>query len=140
MAFGMEIDMTDNTQPTIRLSDLPTIGKPLDGGHFAGITTNFKGQHYAVVLLPEQGSDLTHAKAKAWAKKLGGELPTRPVAAMLFANLKKLLREEWHWTADTQGASYAWGCYFDRGGQYVDRKSFEGSAVAVRYITIGDSK
>lgn len=128
--------MSTTTQPTIRLSDLPAIGKPLDGGHFAGITTNSKGQHYAVALLPEQGSDLTHAKAKAWAKKLGGELPTRPVAAMLFANLKKLLREEWHWTADTQGASYAWGCTFSYGYQFDDHKSLEGSAVAVRLIPI----
>ena len=128
--------MSTTTQPTIRLSDLPAIGKPLDGDHFAGITTNSKGQHYAVVLLPEQGSDLTHAKAKAWAKKLGGELPTRPVAAMLFANLKKLLREEWHWTADTQGASFAWVCGFGYGGQNYDHKSFEGSAVAVRLIPL----
>ena len=128
--------MSTTTQPTIRLSDLPAIGKPLDGGHFAGITTNSKGQHYAVVLLPEQGSDLTHAKAKAWAKKLGGELPTRPVAAMLFANLKKLLREEWHWTADTQGASYAWICYFHNGRQDNVHKSYEGSAVAVRLVPI----
>lgn len=128
--------MSTTTQPTIRLSDLPAIGKPLDGGHFAGITTNSKGQHCAVVLLPEQGSDLTHAKAKAWAKKLGGELPTRPVAAMLFANLKKLLRKEWHWTADTQGASYAWRCSFGYGYQCDDRKSSDGSAVAVRLIPI----
>lgn len=128
--------MSTTTQPTIRLSDLPAIGKPLDGGHFAGITTNSKGQHYAVVLLPEQGSDLTHAKAKAWAKKLGGELPTRQVAAMLFANLKKLLREEWHWTADTQGASYAWYCDSCYGNQYYCHKSFEGLAVAVRLIPI----
>ena len=128
--------MSTTTQPTIRLSDLPAIGKPLDGGHFAGITTNPKGQHYAVVLLPEQGSDLTHAKAKAWAKKLGGELPTRPVAAMLFANLKKLLREEWHWTADTQGASSAWYCYFNYGYQHGHHKSDECSAVAVRLIPI----
>ena len=128
--------MSTTTQPTIRLSDLPAIGKPLDGGHFAGITTNSKGQHYAVVLLPEQGSNLTHAKAKAWAKKLGGELPTRPVAAMLFANLKKLLRKEWHWTADTQGASYAWLCYFLYGSQFISLKSSGGSAVAVRLIPI----
>ena len=128
--------MSTTTQPTTRLIDLPAIGKPLDGGHFAGITTNSKGQHCAVVLLPEQGSSLTHAKAKAWAKKLGGELPTRPVAAMLFANLKKLLREEWHWTADTQGASYAWYCGFHYGYQDGNLKSCEGSAVAVRLIPI----
>ena len=128
--------MSTTTQPTTRLIDLPAIGKPLDGGHFAGITTNSKGQHYAVVLLPEQGNNLTHSKAKAWAKKLGGELPTRPVAAMLFANLKKLLREEWHWTADTQGASYAWYCFFYNGSQSGFRKSYAGSAVAVRLIPL----
>lgn len=128
--------MSTTTQPTTRLSDLPAIGKPLDGGHFAGITTNSKGQHYAVALLPEQGNNLTHAKAKAWAKKLGGELPTRPVAAMLFANLKKLLRKEWHWTADTQGASYAWICSFISSYQNDLRKSSECSAVAVRLIPI----
>ena len=128
--------MSTTTQKTIRLGDLPAICKPLDGGHFGGLTTNSKGQHCAVVLLPEQGSDLTHAKAKAWAKKLGGELPTRPVAAMLFANLKKLLREEWHWTADTQGASCAWSCYFYDGSQGYHHESFEGSAVAVRLIPL----
>ena len=128
--------MSTTTQKTIRLGDLPAICKPLDGGHFGGLTTNSKGQHCAVVLLQEQGSNLTHAKAKAWAKKLGGELPTRPVAAMLFANLKKLLREEWHWTADTQGPSFAWNCNFGHGNQHDTRKSYEGSAVAVRLIPI----
>ena len=128
--------MSTTTQKTIRLGDLPAICKPLDGGHFGGIITNSKGQHCAVVLLPEQGSNLTHAKAKAWAKKLGGQLPTRPVAAMLFANLKKLLREEWHWTADTQGASYAWVCSFISGYQNDSRKSSEVSAVAVKLIPL----
>lgn len=124
------------TQTTIRLGDLPAIGKPLDGGHFVGITTQAKGQHCAVVLLPEQGSDLTHAKAKAWAKQLGGELPTRPVAAMLFANVKKLLRAGRHWTADTDSPSYAWNCGFNYGLQTSLHKSCEGSAVAVRLIPL----
>ena len=128
--------MSTTTQKTIRLGDLPAICKPLDGGHFGGLTTNSKGQHCAVVLLPEQGSNLTHAKAKAWAKKLGGELPTRPVAAMLFARLKKLLRKEWHWTGDTQGASCAWNCHFGDGDQDGSHKSFECSAVAVRLIPL----
>lgn len=90
---------------TITLSTLPAIGAPLDGGTFAGVITLADGTHNAVVLLPEQGSDLTWAKAKAWAKKLGGQLPTRPVAAMLFANAKPQLRGEWHWTSEANGAS-----------------------------------
>ena len=122
------------------ITDLPALGQPLDGGVFAGIITRQDGTHCAVVLLPDNGTDLTWAKAKTWAKKQGGELPSRPVAALLFANIKASLQPKWHWTSEEYDASYAWGCYFDGGGQYVDRKSFEGSAVAVRYITIGDSK
>ena len=129
--------MTYRTYPdALRLADLPTIGKPLNGGHFAGITTNSKGQHYAVVLLDPQGSNLTHSEAVAWAAANGGELPTRPVAAMVYANLKNLLREKWHWTADTLGASCAWICFFDDGGQDDGHKSYEGSAVAVKLIPI----
>lgn len=118
----------------MKFTELPAVGKPLAEGIFAGITSTKKG-HFAVILRPEQGSNLTYRQAKAWAKKLGGELPTRPVAAMLFANLKKLLREEWHWTADTQGGSNAWVCYFIS-TQYDFHKRYKCSAVAVRLIQI----
>lgn len=122
--------------PPIKFQCLPRVAARLDDGTFAGITTNSKGQHYAVVLLDPQGSDLTHSKAVAWATANGGELPSRPVATMLLANLKNLLREEWHWTADTQGASYAWVCNFGNGTQYHPHESYEGSAVAVKLIPI----
>ena len=55
---------------------------------------------------------------------------------MLFANLKDKLTPSWHWTADEDDASYAWGCYFINGTQDLDRKSYEGSAVAVRLIPL----
>ena len=120
----------------IKFQDLPPVKSRLDDGTFAGITTNPKGQHYAVVLLDPQGSNLTHSEAVAWAAANGGELPTRPVAAMVYANLKNLLREKWHWTADTLGASCAWICNFFNGTQDCDHKSSEGSAVAVKLIPI----
>ena len=119
------------------ITDLPALGQPLDGGTFAGLTTKPDGTHCAVVLLPDNGTDLTWAKAKTWAKKQGGELPSRPVAALLFANVKANLKPKWHWTSDECNASYAWLCTLGYGYQSYDRKSFEGSAVAVRYIKIG---
>ena len=67
----------------IVLSTLPALGADFSGGTFAGITTRADGTHCAVVLLPGKGEGLTWTKAKTWAKKQGGELPTRPVAAML---------------------------------------------------------
>lgn len=128
----------DPKQPAanINLANLPAIGSDLDGGIFAGLTTKPDGTHCAVVLLPDAGTNLTWTKAKAWAKKLGGELPSRPVAALLFANVKSALQPRWHWTGDELDASYAWGCYFGNGNQHGDHKSSEGGAVAVRQIPL----
>jgi len=121
---------------TIALATLPAVGTDLEGGTFAGLTNRADGTHCAVVLLPGLGKNLTWTKAKAWAKKAGGELPTRPVAALLFANVKPALTPRWRWTADELDASYAWTCSFDYGGQYYFRKSSDGCAVAVRLIPL----
>lgn len=124
-----------STTSTI-LATLPAIGAALAGGTFAGLTTLPNGTHHAVVLLPGEGDDLTWQQAGDWAKEQGGVLPTRPVAALLFANVKDQLQPEWHWTADEEGASYAWICYFGYGSQDNNHKSYEGSAVAVRLIPL----
>ncbi|MDP3228368.1 MAG: hypothetical protein Q8N13_10390 [Acidovorax sp.] len=121
---------------TIRFAELPALGAPLAGGTFAGITTQPDGTHCAAALLPDQGSDLNHQQAVAWAEGLGGALPTKPIAALLHANLKAQLRPSWHWLQETEGASSAWSCVFYYGDQYDYRKSYEGSAVAVRSIPL----
>jgi hypothetical protein len=120
----------------IHFSSLPTLGSALEGGTFAGLTTSKSGQHHAVVLLPDHATDLTWKKAMNWAKKLDAELPSRPIAAMLFHNLKDKLQPGWHWTNKEDDASSAWGCTFDDGNQSYVRKSYEGSAVAVRCIPL----
>jgi len=121
---------------SISLPTLPALGAALQGGIFAGLTTDKDGSHCAVVLLPDQGTDLTWKRACNWAQKLEAELPSRPVAALLFANVKDQLRPAWHWTSESDDASYAWYCGFDYGGQLSLRKSYEGSAVAVRLIPL----
>ena len=130
--------MPKDTNPasTISLANLPAIGGDLEGGTFAGLTTTPAGAHVAVVLLPGAGTDLTWTKAKAWAKKQGGELPSRPVAALLFANVKSALQPRWHWTSEEEDASYAWICNFLYGNQGFNLKSYEGGAVAVRQIPL----
>ena len=120
----------------IRFADLPAMGQPLSGGTFAGITTHPDGKHYAEVLLSDQGSGLNYQQALSWAEALGAALPTKPIASLLFANLKAQLPRRWHWLQETEGASYAWNCYFDYGVQHIHRKSHEGSAVAVRSIPL----
>ena len=121
---------------SILLSTLPALGSDFEGGIFAGLTTRADGIHCAVVLLPGTAEDLTWEAAKAWAVEQGGELPTRPVAALLFANVQPALSPEWHWTADEYNASYAWNCYFDDGIQCYGLKRNEVAAVAVRLIPL----
>jgi len=121
---------------SISLAALPAVGTDLEGGTFAGVTTRPDGTHCAVVLLPGTAEDLTWEAAKAWALEQGGELPTRPVAAILFANVKPALSPEWHWTADEYSASIAWGCDFYYGCQDFINKDDELSAVAVRMIPL----
>ncbi len=127
--------MKTNPNP-ITFAELPALGAPLEAGKFAGVSTQADGTHVAVLLLPDQASDIEWANATEWAAQLGGLLPTRPIAAMLFANVKSLLRPDWHWTSDEESASYAWYCNFYYGYQYYLHKSFEGSAVAVRLIPL----
>ena len=128
--------MTTPTTPTTSFATLPALGESFEGGIFAGIFTRTDGTHCAIVRLPENGTSLTWEKALTWATKQGGELPTRPVAALLFANVKASLPSGWHWTSEEFGASYAWLCYFHDGSQGDDRKSYEGGAVAVRLIPL----
>ena len=120
----------------MKFNDLPQLGADLEGGTFEGVFTRPDGTHCAVILLPGHGEDLTWEQAKAWAAEQGGELPTRPVAALLFANAKDKLAHEWHWTADEYKASSAWYCTFRNGFQYYDLKINKGSAVAVRCIPL----
>jgi hypothetical protein len=121
---------------SVILSALPAPGADFEGGTFAGLTTRPDGTHCAVVLLPGKAEDLDWNAAKAWALEQGGELPTRPVAALLFANVKPALQPEWHWTADEYDASSAWLCHFDCGYQGFYLKSAAGAAVAVRLIPL----
>lgn len=118
------------------LTSLPAIGAELEGGIFAGVITQPDGMHVAVVLLPDRAQDIKWKAAVAWAEKLGAQLPTRPIAALLFANVKKHLVERWHWTSEEYDASSAWGCSFYDGYQYDCHKSSEGCAVAARLIPL----
>lgn len=102
------------------------IGAPLEGGTFAGVVTLKDGAHVAVVLLADKPEkSLKWEAAKAWAESVDGVLPTRPVAALLYANAKDQFERDWYWTSerldadtgDKDDASYAWYCSFGNGLQ-----------------------
>jgi hypothetical protein len=113
------------------------IGAPLEGGTFQGILTLPSGSHVAVVLLADKPSkELGWADAKAWAESINGELPSRPAAAMLFANAKGQFEQDWHWTSEAHSGSLAWMQTFFNGDQYWSGVSNECCARAVRMIPL----
>lgn len=127
------------SKKTIQLAAIAglALGAPLEDGKFAGLITLPDGKTVAVVLLPNKSDkQLAWADAMAWANEAGGQLPTRPIAAMLFANLKAEFEEEWHWTNEptSWSESCAWFCSFYYGGQYYGHKGSHRAARAVRLI------
>ncbi len=119
------------------------LGAPFEGGTFVGVITLKDGAHVAVVLLADKPTKrMKHAAAKTWAESVDGVLPTRPVAALLYAHAKTEFEPDLYWTADTldadtgdkDDASYAWGCHFYGGAQGYDSTSVERAARAVRLI------
>ena len=125
---------------TTTLSALPALGTPLDGGIFVGLVTQPDGTHAAVALLPDRATRLNWQAATDWASGLNAQLPTRQMMAAIRANTQDRPQSGWHWTSESheEDASFAWYCYFSGGYQSDGRKSYEGSAVAVRLIHITD--
>lgn len=109
-----------------------------DGEHYAGVITSKDGQRaHHVVLLPGDES-LTWANTKDWAKKTGGELPTRREQALLYANLKEQFQSSWYWSSEIHASDsdYAWSQDFDHGGQSYNDVNGKLRVRAVRRIAI----
>ena len=108
------------------------------GEHYAGPVLDQNGQidHHLVLMAQRPTEKLNWQAAMDWAQRVGGALPNRQEQALLYANCKPHLQPEWHWSCEVyeDDASYAWGCFFDYGGQSLSHKSYEGGAVAVRRV------
>lgn len=121
----------------MNFNQLPQLGQALENGIFAGLTTLKDGTHAAVVLLPNKSDDrLDWNNAITWAEAAGGHLPTRPVAALLYANVKSEFERDWYWTIEAEGSGCAWCCHFNGGRQHYGHKGNEGSVRAVRLIQL----
>ena len=108
------------------------------GEEYAGLILGKDGpKDYHLILLPDQANDVNWAAAMAWAKTVGGELPTRREQSLLFANLKDRFEPRLYWSSEKY-ASYAWGQTFGSGTQYHGYEDDEFRARAVRRIYIGD--
>jgi hypothetical protein len=106
------------------------------GERYAGLVLSEDGtpQHH-LVLLPQDGDDMTWADATAWATQAGGALPTRQEQALLFANCKAQFQPTWYWSGEPhENGSSAWDQYFSFGTQSNGHKDGTCRARAVRRL------
>jgi hypothetical protein len=115
-----------------------TLPQLVSGEQYAGIILSKGKPTHHLILLAGEIDKATWPKAGAWAKKQGGELPTRREQALLFANVPGEFKPEWYWSSE-QHASYpsgAWVQSFSFGGQTGNLKDYGSRARAVRRLKI----
>lgn len=112
----------------------------LDDGEIHIATIHIAGQApYHLILLqdhPKEG--MTHQAATEWAASLGGDLPTRPEQALLFAHQREQFDRDWYWsnTFHESYPDYAWAQNFNYGGQSTLSLGYELRARAIRRLII----
>lgn len=109
-----------------------------EGEVYVGAIGDKSGDFYHVVLLPGDNDDATFDEQQAWAKSIGGDLPTRVEQAMLWAGFRDLFQKDWYWSNEThhRESGWAWYQYFGNGGQDSYDKDLRCRARAVRRLSI----
>ena len=109
------------------------------GEVYAGLILGEKGEpDHHLFVMPGEAKGVTFQQAQEWAKKQGGDLPTRREHRVLFANAKAAFQPDWYWSGEQHASTsdYAWYQRFSNGNQSYDVKSYEGRARAVRRLII----
>jgi hypothetical protein len=99
---------------------------PLNEGEvYVGAIGNKNGDFYHVVLLPGDNDDANFENQLAWAKSIGGDLPTRVEQAMLWEGFRDQFQKDWYWSNEThhRDSGWAWCQHFDYGGQSHQRQA-----------------
>jgi len=112
----------------------------LADGEIHVATIQIAGQApYHLILLPCHSKDeMIHQAATEWAAGVGGDLPTRPEQALLFAHQRDQFDRDWYWsnTLYESGPDSAWCQYFHDGYQSSGRRLLKLRARAVRRLII----
>lgn len=120
-----------------------TIPPLAEGEIYIGAIGNKAGDLYHLVLLPGDNDRAPQAQQIEWAKSIGGNLPTKLEAMMLFVHAKDQFQDTAYWTGETfidpddeEDAAWAWYQYFGYGLQGSHRKDSALRARAVRRLPI----
>jgi hypothetical protein len=131
-------DASTSEAPLTSAANLPRIGQPwpgIEGSTYAGLSRGVGDEpDMHLVLLPDEPTNkLNWQAAQDWARRVGGQLPTRDESALLYAHVRdKIDAEGWYWTSTQYSDAGAWNQDFGFGGQYYSNKEYEARARAVR--------
>ena len=120
-----------------------TIPPLSDGETYIGAIGNKSGEIYHLILLEGESAPAINERQIEWAKFIGGDLPNKLEAMMLFVHAKDQFKPESYWTGDiyvdrngVEDPAWAWYQYFHYGGQYVSDRYSKLRARAVRRLPI----
>ena len=95
--------------------------------------------HHLVLLPATTDKGLTWGEAIEWAKSVGGDLPTRNESALLYANVRDQIDQDyWYWTSTPHASEPSWarGQHFGDGTQYYSLKDYRPRHRAVRRVPV----
>jgi hypothetical protein len=137
MTHLKETTLNDALEP-IPLAELPALKGPLAGGIFCGVITLHDGRHYAVVRLVDRPDQHVQSwgRAKAWASRVHGELPSRAVASHLCFLVPDLFGKINYWTNEARDSMYTWAFDFSDGQVHAHGNRDDCGAFAVQLIPL----
>lgn len=109
-----------------------------DGEIYVGAIGDQAGNLTHIILLPGDNDDATWKKQLAWAKKQGGDLPTRLELSLMWTNCRDQFKKDWYWSNEQHAANsdYAWCQIFGHGYQVSLHTGLKLRARAVRRLPI----
>ena len=115
--------------------ELPTLA---EGETYVGALGDQAGNLTHIILLPGDNDDNTWKKQLAWAKKQGGDLPTRLELSLAWHNCPEQFKKDWYWSNEQLAATSgcAWCQGFNFGVQGFNTTNTKLRARAVRRLPI----
>lgn len=110
-----------------------------EGEEYSGLILGKNGEpDYHLFLRPYSASNVTFEQAQEFAKKVGGDLPTRRELSLLIANAKEHFQPDEYWSGEHHAAdaAYAWYQSFGYGTQVCGGIGCRCRARAVRRVFI----
>lgn len=116
-----------------RTTKLPALKR---GETYVGITLHNDRLHHLILLAGDESKPWDDAVA--WAKKKGGELPSRHDKLVQLKKAKDKFQPRWYWTGEevAGNAGCAWVATFDSGSQSWSHKSDVYRCRAVRRVAV----